>query len=100
MNRQFFATAAKVTIKFFLPVCPSSIGQSIVKYYEFMNIYHSYGRLIEEGKGGFMIDEKQRRDSIETAISLRLLEMLLRNGIINRSTYKKVAKCYKRKEAA
>lgn len=100
MNRQFFATAAKVTIQFFLPVCSSSIGQSIVKYYEFMNIYHSYGRLIEEGKGGFMIDEKQRRDSIETAISLRLLEMLLRNGMINRSTYKKVAKCYKRKEAA
>lgn len=47
-----------------------------------------------------MTDKKQRSDSIETAISLRLLEMLLRNGIINRSTYKKVAKCYKRKEAA
>lgn len=47
-----------------------------------------------------MTEKNSGSESIETAISLRLLEMLLRNGIINRSTYKKVAKCYKRKEAA
>ena len=47
-----------------------------------------------------MTDKKQRRDSMETAISLRLLVMLLHCGLINRSTYHKVVKCYKRKEAA
>lgn len=47
-----------------------------------------------------MTDGKHGSESMEKAFSLRLLEMLLRNGIINRSTYNKVAKCYKRKEAA
>lgn len=47
-----------------------------------------------------MRDKKHSANSIETAISLRLLEMLLRNGVINRPTYNKVVKCYKRKEAA
>lgn len=47
-----------------------------------------------------MSDKNTGSESIETAISLRLLEMLLRNGVINRPTYNKVVKCYKRKEAA
>lgn len=47
-----------------------------------------------------MADKNAGNESIETAISRRLLEMLLRNGVINRPTYDKVAKCYKRKEAA
>lgn len=47
-----------------------------------------------------MKDEKHNSESMETAISLRLLEMLLRNGVINRSTYNNVVKCYKRKEVA
>ena len=47
-----------------------------------------------------MADKNTGNESIETAISLRLLEMLLRNGVINRPTYNKVVNCYKRKEAA
>ena len=47
-----------------------------------------------------MAEKNSGNESIETAIFLRLLEMLLRNGIINRPTYNKVVKCYKRKEAA
>ena len=47
-----------------------------------------------------MADKNSDNESIETAISLWLLEMLLRNGVINRPTYDKVVKCYKRKEAA
>lgn len=47
-----------------------------------------------------MRKKERYSDSMETALSLRLLEMLLRNGIINQSTYHKVVKCYKRKEAA